>query len=84
MKKVKSKFLISLILILGIASSSFASELHKTLQKEFTVSNNSVFVLMNKYGKVDVQNWDQNKVAIEVVITVFICEVTIGVIQHHK
>jgi hypothetical protein len=42
----------------------------KTIKKEFNVSANALLRIHNKYGNVDVISWDQNRVEIEVTITV--------------
>ncbi len=70
MKTPTSKSILSLVLISCITVGLYATEVNKTLKKEFDVKDNSVLVLMNKYGKVDIENWDQNKVSIEVLIKV--------------
>ena len=42
----------------------------KTIKKEFSVNPDALLKINNKYGNVDVISWDQNKVVIEVTITV--------------
>lgn len=42
----------------------------KTIKKEFDVNANAMLRIKNKYGNVDVISWDQNRVEIEVTITV--------------
>jgi hypothetical protein len=70
MKTIKFKLLfISLIFI----SSNFilsAKEVTKSLHKEFDVNENTVLVLRNKYGKIDIRNSSENKVVIDVKIIV--------------
>ena len=34
----------------------------KTIKKEFNVNANATVDLDNKYGSIDIQTWDQNKV----------------------
>ncbi|MFK5879572.1 MAG: hypothetical protein QM478_08770 [Flavobacteriaceae bacterium] len=41
----------------------------KTIKKEFSVSANATVDLDNKYGSIDIQTWDQNKVILEIIIT---------------
>lgn len=66
---------ITLLLIL-IPSILFANiddlkhEKIKKINREFTVSKNANLQLLNKYGNVTITSWNENKVAIEVVITV--------------
>ena len=42
----------------------------KTIKKEFDVNADALLSIKNKYGNVDVISWDQNRVEIEVRITV--------------
>lgn len=42
----------------------------KTIKKEFDVNADALLSIKNKYGNVDVVSWDQNRVEIEVTITV--------------
>lgn len=42
----------------------------KTIKKEFDVNADALLTIKNKYGNVDVISWDQNRVEIEVTITV--------------
>lgn len=41
----------------------------KTIKKEFSVSANATIDLDNKYGSIDIQTWNQNKVTLEIIIT---------------
>lgn len=68
MKTMKFRFLIVSLLIFSSVAYIYAAEITKTLHKEFDVKDNSVLILMNKYGKVDVQNWANNQVVIDVKI----------------
>ncbi len=70
MKKIE-KYKISLFLMLLLfTSSALADDFTKKYKKEFNVNSESTLELSNKYGNVHVENWDQNKVFIEVVITI--------------
>ncbi|WP_445749129.1 hypothetical protein [Polaribacter sp.] len=42
----------------------------KKINREFSVSKNANLQLFNKYGNVTITSWNENKIAIEVVITV--------------
>ena len=42
----------------------------KTIKKEFDVNADALLNIKNKYGNVDVISWNQNRVEIEVTITV--------------
>ncbi len=48
----------------------WAHEKSKTIKKEFSVNSDALLRISNKYGNVDVVSWDQNRVEIEVTITV--------------
>ncbi|MEE4196052.1 MAG: hypothetical protein V2I54_00280 [Bacteroidales bacterium] len=67
----KSVLLIFLIQIL-IASGAFSAtdELSKNLHKEFDADQNTLLLIQNKFGDVDINNWDENRVVIDVTITV--------------
>lgn len=70
MKTMKSKFFLSLLLIAVVSLTANASEVSKKLNHEFTINENSILILQNKYGKIDVQNWNEKKVSIEVEIMI--------------
>ena len=70
MKTLKSKFLLSLLLIAVVSLTANASEVSKKLNHEFKIDENSSLTIQNKYGKVDVQNWNEKKVAIDVEIVI--------------
>jgi hypothetical protein len=70
MKTQKFKLIVSFLLITGLTGFAFAAEVSKSLHNDWKVDQNSVFVLMNKYGKVDIQNWDQQQLSVDVTITV--------------
>lgn len=70
MKKVKFNVSLVLLLVLANAAFGFPEKLNKKLHHDFDVKKGSELVIRNKFGKVDVQNWDQQKVSIDVVITV--------------
>ena len=46
------------------------TEFTKNINKEFNISANGDVSLANKYGKVDLKTWSQNKVKIDITITV--------------
>jgi len=70
MKTTKSKFVLSLLLIAAVSLTAMASEVSKKLNHEFKIDDNSSLTIQNKYGKVDVQNWNEKKVVIDVVIMI--------------
>ena len=46
------------------------TEFKKNITKEFNITANGDVSLINKYGKIDLKTWNQNKVKIDVTITV--------------
>ena len=62
-----------LIPLLGIAKSDPKKgkyERSKTVKKEYTVNADALVKISNKYGNLDVVTWSENRVVIEVNITV--------------
>lgn len=69
--KFKSILLIFFIQILIVtAAFSATDEFSKSLHKEFNADQNTLLFIENKFGDVDINNWDKNQVVIDVVITV--------------
>lgn len=63
--------LTALVLAAALPGLAFAkAEFNKTIRKEFPISPNGTTYLSNKYGKVDVKTWDQNRVKVTVNIIV--------------
>ena len=63
------------ILIIGVficfsGVYAFAGEFTKEYHEEFQANENTVFTLQNKYGNIDIQNWDSPKIKIDVIVTV--------------
>ncbi len=73
MKVIKFKTLL-LLVVFGIAINASVKaqkdKVEKKYHKEYSVTANSQLYLENKYGDIDVRNWDKNQVTIDVVITV--------------
>ncbi|MDC9721585.1 MAG: hypothetical protein PSN34_02270 [Urechidicola sp.] len=67
----KTVFLFLLIPTLIFANSELKGKYTKTktIKKEFSVSASATVNLDNKYGSIDIQTWDQNKVTLEIIIT---------------
>lgn len=62
-----------LLLVCGLASSSFANnrkDFKKTIKKEFDLSKSGELDIDNKFGKVEIKTWDKNRVSIEVTVIV--------------
>jgi len=61
--------------LLLIPSIVFANELKgkhkktKTIKKEFVVNANALLELKNRYGSINIESWNQNKVSLEIIIT---------------
>ena len=53
-----------------VANDKKKHEKNKTISKNFTVNENATLYISNKYGNVDVITWNQNRIEIEVKITV--------------
>lgn len=72
MKALKSRLalLLSLTLLVIFAATATAEEYSKNLHKTFPADQNTQLVIQNKFGSVDINNWDKNEVSIEVVIKV--------------
>jgi hypothetical protein len=73
MKALKFKPLALLIIVqLLVFNSAFAGveEFSKNLHKDYDANENTLLIIENKFGSVDVKNWDKNKVSIDVTITV--------------
>jgi hypothetical protein len=41
----------------------------KTISEEFSVNSDATVAIMNKYGKIDVVTWNENRVVLDIVIT---------------
>lgn len=62
---------IALALLLSMALASKAQdEYSKVFDKEFAASNLTTLFVKNKYGQINVENWDRNSISIHVNVTV--------------
>ena len=68
--KFKIAFLLVFLPILITISPIKAGQVTKDYHKEFKANDNTELTIQNKYGKVDVKNWDKNSITIDVIITV--------------
>lgn len=63
-----------LLIVFGIAITTSLQaqkdKVEKKYHKEYSVTANTHLLLKNKYGDINVRNWDKNQVTIDVVITV--------------
>lgn len=70
MKLYKLLFLFILFPTILIANDDKKHEKSKTISKNFTVNKNATLYISNKYGNLNVTTWNQNRIEIEVKITV--------------
>ncbi|MCF8302184.1 MAG: hypothetical protein K9I94_02835 [Bacteroidales bacterium] len=73
MKHTMFKFrqLLPLMLLAFLTSAAFAQEdFKRTVEKEFDVNKNALLKVENKFGKIHCENWNQNKVYIEVTFSI--------------
>ncbi len=68
--KLKASIILFLFIFANLASFAAKDEYSKELHKDYNVNEQSVLVVSNKYGDVDITNWKENKVSIDVKITV--------------
>lgn len=72
----KIQILIAMFLVVPMLSianpkkNTWDYEKTKTIKKQYDVNADAMLSIKNKYGNVDVISWDQNRVEIEVTITV--------------
>jgi len=67
----KSALLLIFVQILVITSAfAVSEEFSKNLHKEYDADAKTTLIIQNKFGDVDINNWDKNKVSIDVIITV--------------
>ncbi len=67
------KLILILFLIPLVSSGNGDKKKHertKTIKKEFSVDSNAKVAINNRYGNIDIKTWDENRVEIEVKITV--------------
>jgi len=72
-KLLKILFIVCLVPLIGMANTDPKKgkyEKTKTINKEFSVNADALVKINNKYGNLDVITWSENRVVIEVKITV--------------
>lgn len=71
-QKFKSALLLILVqlLVINLALAAEDEEFSKNLHKEYNADQNTLLVIQNKFGDVDINNWDKNQISIDVTITV--------------
>ncbi len=73
MKRSGCKTVISLLVVQFVfllSFSTFAEEVDRKFSKEFSVEGKDLLEINNRYGEVIIENWNENKVVIEVLVTV--------------
>src|SRR5512146_2309879 len=71
MKRSAYKQVMILFLPLLLATYNVAAqEVHKEFHQEYNAGANTTLEINNKYGDVTIDSWDQNKVVIDVKVTV--------------
>lgn len=70
MKTRNIQILIVSLLLLSVQMTVKADEFTKKMSKSFDVDPNATLVLKNKFGLIHCENWEQNKITIDVEITV--------------
>ncbi len=68
-KKYRVVFFIGVFLSLS-GAWAYAEEISKEYHEEFDADKNTVLTLKNKYGNIDIQNWDKPSIKIDVKVTV--------------
>ncbi len=58
------------MLLLAIKGASAADEYTKVIKRDFQVNPDASLAIRNKFGKVHINNWEKNEIALEVTITV--------------
>jgi hypothetical protein len=71
-KQTSRKGLFFFLLAFAALSVSVAQskELKKDFHEEYSTTDNTKLILENKYGNIDLKDWDQNKITIDVLVTV--------------
>ncbi len=72
---MKFKFAFILLIIfssfcLNIFANNEGKDLVKTYHSEYAVDKSTVLIMVNKYGDVDIQDWEEKKLSIDVVVKV--------------
>lgn len=65
----KLTFILSFILALG--NTSFSSNIYtKTVSKTFDTKKGNILKIDNKYGNINILNWDKNEISIQLIINI--------------
>ncbi|MEO9891122.1 hypothetical protein [Aurantibacter sp.] len=61
---------LALVLLLGQSVAMAQDTVSKEISKSYTMTNAGEFELENKYGNVHIYGWDQDKISVDIAITV--------------
>lgn len=70
MKNVKNIFALLIVWIVLGAGITNATEYTKQYKKEFNADSKTLLKIDNRYGNVTIENWDSNKINIEVTVAI--------------
>lgn len=73
MKPINNTLVAFLILVTSsvmLNTDAYSNKLNKTIKKEFTAEKGTLVRIDNRFGQVNIENWDKNSVSITVEITV--------------
>ena len=72
MKKLKFKIiaLVPILALMLMPSAWAQNEVTKEYHESYSADNSTKLVIENKYGNIDIKDWDQNQVKIDVIVTV--------------
>ena len=73
MKALKSKsilLLLSIQLFVIFTATAAVQEYTKNLHKEYPADENTLLIIQNRFGNVNINNWDKNEVVIDIIIKV--------------
>jgi hypothetical protein len=69
-QKFKTAFLVCIILFVNSLIISAQQEVSKEFHEEYDASDQTSLLLDNKYGNIDIRDWDRQQVKIDVFVTV--------------
>jgi hypothetical protein len=67
-KKVITLLIVQAVLLLS--ATLYASEIKKEFNKEFQTQGKDLLTIDNRYGDVTIENWNENRVVIDVFVTI--------------
>jgi hypothetical protein len=70
LKFKKAAFILALTLLVSSTLQAAGDEYSKNKKKEYQVNDQTVLAVINKYGDVNITNWEKDMVSIDVTVTV--------------